>query len=406
MHRVASRVHLPVLRELPVQRAAKTLEHTGRRLLPSWRGDERLGDREPRSLQDLGAFAVADVDRDGLEIHRPLIRAADQAHRQVRPDVLAVLARVPLLDAAPFFFAGEHAMHRLLQGGRVIRVRDVEQRKSPQLAVAVANQLAERRVDRRDVTVKGGECHAGLRLVEQGAESRLHLAFRFFGAQPFADVADQGQQLVAPGRHAVDRHVDLDAATRLGDHGRRVSSRGLPARQPAREVRRQLLSLVLRGERDEARHRLELGARVARQLDVSVVARHEATVLGDQQALAQIAEGRKERALACHLSSQVALNRAACEQREEPDPDQQQRPDHHRADGDHQLCHRVGPQQAEGGDRDPEHIAEMTRMQACVELQQHDREADGSQRRKVVAKPLAGHAEDQDGERRRRSHDR
>ena len=182
MHGLAFGVHLPVLGKLPVERAAQAFEQSWRRLLPARRGNERLCDREPRRLQDLGSLAVADVDGDGLEVHRPLVRTAHQAHREVRPDVLAVLTCVALLDPASFVFPREHALHRLLQRGYVIGVCDVEQRERPQLAVAVTDQVAERGVDRCDVSVQCGERHAGLGLVKQRSESRLHIPLRLFGA--------------------------------------------------------------------------------------------------------------------------------------------------------------------------------------------------------------------------------
>src|SRR6267378_4700405 len=98
IHRLALSVDLPVLRQLPVEGAAEAFEHPRRGLVPTRRRDERLGDREPRRLQNLGPLAVADVDRDGLEVHRLVIGAAHETHRQVDPDVLAVFARIPLLD--------------------------------------------------------------------------------------------------------------------------------------------------------------------------------------------------------------------------------------------------------------------------------------------------------------------
>ena len=182
MHGLAFGVHLPVLGKLPVERAAQAFEQSWRRLLPARRGNERLCDREPRRLQDLGSLAVADVDGDGLEVHRPLVRTAHQAHREVRPDVLAVLTCVALLEPASFVFPREHALHRLLQRGNVIGVCDVEQRERPQLVVAVTDQVAKRGVDRCDVSVQRGERHTGLGLVKQGSESRLHIPLRLFGA--------------------------------------------------------------------------------------------------------------------------------------------------------------------------------------------------------------------------------
>src|SRR5207247_8396726 len=153
--------HFPVLGELPVERAAQALEHSWRRLLPARRGDQGLCDREPRRLQNLSALAVTYVDGDGLEVHRPLVRTAHQSHREIRPNVLAVLACVALLDAASLLFPREHALHRLLQGGDVIGMRDVEQREGPQLAVGVTDQVAKRGVDRRYVSVQSGERHTG-----------------------------------------------------------------------------------------------------------------------------------------------------------------------------------------------------------------------------------------------------
>ena len=45
-------------------------------------------------------------------------------------------------------------------------------------------------------------------------------------------------------------------------------------------------------------------------------------------------------------------------------------------------------------------------MEPGVELQQHDREAHGGQRRQVIAQPLAGHPQDEDGQGCRAGHDR
>src|SRR5439155_13027998 len=59
MHRLAVGVDLPVLGELPVEHPAQAIEDAERRLLPTRRGDERLRDREPGCLQDLGALPVA-----------------------------------------------------------------------------------------------------------------------------------------------------------------------------------------------------------------------------------------------------------------------------------------------------------------------------------------------------------
>src|SRR6058998_908527 len=77
-HRLTRQIDLPVLGELPVEGAAKSLEHSGRGLLPARRRHERLRDCEARGLQNLGTLAVADVHGHGLEVARPPLSAADE----------------------------------------------------------------------------------------------------------------------------------------------------------------------------------------------------------------------------------------------------------------------------------------------------------------------------------------
>ena len=174
-----------------------------------------------------------------MEVHRPVIRIADETHGEVDPDVLAVLSRVPLLDAPAFLFPGEHRAHRLVQRRDVVGMSDVEQRQGPQLGIAVPDELAERRVHRGDVAVEARERHAGLCLLEQSAEARLGLAFAGLGAAPLRDIADERQELIAPRRDAVDRNLDLDSPPRLGDERGGIARRHLSARQPVRQVDRQ-----------------------------------------------------------------------------------------------------------------------------------------------------------------------
>ena len=395
MHRLPVGVDLPVLGKLPVERAAQAFEHRRGGLLPAWRGDKGLGDRKPRGLQHLCALAVADVDGNSLEVQRPLVGAAHQSHRQISPHVLAVLARVSLLDPAPLFFPRKHSVHRVLQRRDVVGVRDVEHRQGVQLVFVVADEQAERRVDRRDLTVERHKGHARLRLLEQDSESRLHLALRLLRAHPLADVAHERQQLVAPRRQAMDRDLDLDAPSRLRDDRRPVAGGRISSAQPRREVGRQLLSFTGGREVDQRRERGQLGARVAGQVDVGVVARQKTAALGDDQTLTEVAERREQGALALELRPEVELHGPAGEDRQQRDSRQQQRPDDERADRDHELRDRERPQQPEGDDRNRKHVAEVPRVVAGVELQENDRKDDRRQGRQVVTEPLASDAEDQ-----------
>ena len=131
--------------------------------------------------------------------------------------MLAVLARISLLDATAFLFAREHAVHRVLQSRDVIGVRDIDQRQRAQLGFAVADELAEGGVHGGDVAIEAREGHARLRLLEEGAEASLAFPLGGFRAQPLGDVADQGQELIAPAGDAMDRDLHLDPAPGLAD---------------------------------------------------------------------------------------------------------------------------------------------------------------------------------------------
>ena len=274
-------------------------------------------------------------------------------------------------------------------------MRDVEHRQGAQLFFAVADEQAERWVDRRDVTVERREGHARLRLLEEDSESRFHLALRLFRAHPLADVAHEGQQLIAPGRQAMDRNLDLDAPSRLRHDRRHVAGRRVGPAQPRREVGRQLPSIARWREVDQRRERRQLGPRVAGQGDIRIVARQKPAVLSDDKPLAEVAERGEQGALPLELGGEVELHGPAREDRQQSDSEQQQRPDDEPADRDHELRDRERPEQPEGDDGDRKHVAEVPRVVTGVELQKHDREDDGRQRRQVVAKPLACDAQDQ-----------
>ena len=256
------------------------------------------------------------------------------------------------------------------------------------------------------MSVEARERHARLRLLEEGPKPGLALALRGFGAPPVADVAHQRQELVSPGRDEMDRDLDLDEAPALGDDRGRVSRRRLATRKPSLERLRKVLAVGGRRQLDQRRERGELLARVAGEVHVGVVAGDEAAVLGDDQSLAEVAQRREQRALALDLHAEVALHGPGGEQREHTKADEHERPDHDRADREHQLRHGIDPQDSDADDRDREDVAETTRTEARLEMEEDGGEAHRGKRREVVAQPAAGDAEHEVGEDGRAHHDR
>ena len=139
------------------------------------------------------------------------------------------------------------------------------------------------------MAVEAREGHACLRLLEEDPEAGLGVALARFGAPSLTDVADEGQQLVALGCHAMDGDLDLDPSPRFGDDARGVSRRCIAAGQPFREVGGKPFTILRGRQVDHRRHRTQLLARVTGEVHVGVVAGDEPAVLRDHQAFAQVA---------------------------------------------------------------------------------------------------------------------
>ncbi len=314
MHHLALSVDLPVFRQLPVEGVTQAFEHPRRGFLPAWRRDERLRHRKPRGPQDLCALAVADVDRDRLEVQRFSVWAAHEAGRHVDPNGVAIFARVATLDSSPFFTPRDHSEHRLLQRGHVLRVCDVEQRQLPQLFRLVTDQLAEGRVHGGDAPVKARKSHARLRLLEESSESRLALALSLFHAMPLADVVDQGQQpVLALGRQPPHRRFDLDATPVLSDKRRFVAEGGVASLQSIGELGAELLALLGRGELDQRAEGRELLRPITGQRLICGVAGHIPTLVGDHQPFSDVADRLEQRRLPLGLPRQAAIEHVLAE---------------------------------------------------------------------------------------------
>ncbi len=291
MHRLAFGVDLPVLGQLPVERAAQAFEHAWRGLVPAGRGDQCLGHREARGPEHLGPLAIPDVDRHCLQVQRFAIGAAHDSGGHIDPDGLAILPRVALLEPRAFLLTRHHSPQRLPDGRHVFRVRDVEERQVPQLGIGVPDELAEGGVDGGDVALQRGEGHSGLGLLEKSAEPRLAFALGLLHAMPLADVVDQREQTVLSFRgQATDGRLDLDSPAVFPDQRRLVAIRRLASPEPHRELLGQVLLLFRRSKLDQRRQGRELMCVIAGQRQVGVIAGDEAAVLRDQKTFADVAD--------------------------------------------------------------------------------------------------------------------
>ena len=200
--RVGQRVALVQLQQLReaqhrVQWRAQLMAHARQEVALGVVG--RLG-RGARLLRFGQLHVVGDVFHRAHNAPRLALLIAQQRHRRLHPQRVAVARDVALVAAVQRNFTGHQLARQLGVLAYVVGVGEVERRHAQQLVGAVAGELAKARVGLQHIAAQVGVNHADGHVVQDVAKALLAFAQRALGLLALKHLLLQGSSALGHGR--------------------------------------------------------------------------------------------------------------------------------------------------------------------------------------------------------------
>ncbi len=183
-------------------------------------GDHRVADRAQGHFGEfalavqrvLERLALADVLRLRHEVARRAVFVAHHRHAQLQVHGVAVLVEIALLQLIGVAPAAEHLCHQLHVDGQIVGMGDRGDVQLEQLALAIAEHPANRRIDAQEATIGMDQRHADGGMLERAEEALFALVQLQLQGAPLGDVDQCGEYAA----HAtVGVEVGLEIAVRV-----------------------------------------------------------------------------------------------------------------------------------------------------------------------------------------------
>ncbi|MND58858.1 hypothetical protein D3C80_500310 [compost metagenome] len=163
-----------------------------------------------------GLLVLLIVLDDGDEVIGLSLEIPDQGHRQCRPDDLAPLAQIALLQGVVGQLACQHPGDVVLIDEEIVRVGDLLEAHAHELIGTVAQHVAQALIDPQPSAIGGDQGDADCRLLEGDLEAVFALLQAGLGADQFLPALDlPGAGVVDGGAEQADEHAVGDQESPL-----------------------------------------------------------------------------------------------------------------------------------------------------------------------------------------------